>query len=114
MSVCRTRPDHCPHDGSQVAIYSIWNEPNLPAFLLPQWKSNGTPESPRIYRGLYQAGYEGLQEAGLTRPKVLFGETAPTGYTTVNVRREGRKALLHDVAPLAFVRGALCLNPRYR
>ena len=102
------------HYGSQVAIYSIWNEPNHPAFLLPQWKSNGTPESPRIYRGLYQAGYEGLQEAGLARPKVLFGETAPTGYTTVNVRREGRKALLHDVAPLAFVRGALCLNPHYR
>lgn len=102
------------HFGSQVSLYSIWNEPNHPAFLLPQWNSNGTPASPRIYRGLYQAGYAGLQAAGLTRPKVLFGETAPTGYSKVNVRREKSKALLHDVAPLAFLRGALCLSPKYK
>ncbi len=77
------------HYGSAVSVYSIWNEPNHPAFLLPQLNSNGTPASPRIYRGLFQAGYEGLQAAGLAHPKVLFGETAPTGYVTVNVRREG-------------------------
>ena len=47
---------------------------------MPQWNSNGTPASPRIYRGLYQAGYAGLQAAGIAHPKVLFGETAPTGY----------------------------------
>jgi len=95
----------------EVSIYSIWNEPNHPAFLMPQWNSNGTPASPRIYRGLYQAAYEGLQAAGLAHPRVLFGETAPTGYDTVNYRREGG---LHDVAPLAFLRGALCLNSHYR
>src|SRR5207248_7423496 len=50
----------------------------------------------------------------LAHPKVLFGETAPTGYTRVNFRREKSKALLHDVAPLAFLRGALCLNAHYR
>jgi hypothetical protein len=101
------------HFGSEVALYSIWNEPNHPAFLLPQFESNGTPASPRIYRGLFQAGYAGLQAAGIARPKVLMGETAPTGYDTVNTRREGRGALLHDVAPLAFLRGTLCLNARY-
>jgi hypothetical protein len=100
--------------GGQVSVFSIWNEPNHPAFLLPQWNSNGTPASPRIYRGLYQAGYAGLQAGGLAHPKVLFGETAPTGYDTVNLHREGSRALLHDVAPLAFLRSALCLNARYR
>ena len=99
------------HYGSEVSLYSIWNEPNHPAFLLPQFNANGAPASPRIYRGLYQAGYAGLQAAGLTHPRVLFGETAPTGYDHVNVRREGA---LHDVAPLAFLREALCLNARYR
>jgi hypothetical protein len=99
---------------SQVSIFAIWNEPNHPAFLMPQWNSNGTPASPRIYRGLYQAGYAGLQAAGLSHPKVLFGETAPTGYDTVNKRREGARAMLHDVAPLAFLRSALCLNSHYR
>jgi len=100
------------HYGSQVATFAIWNEPNHPAFLLPQWNSNGTAASPRIYRGLFQAGYEGLQAGGIANPSVLFGETAPTGYT--NVRKEHAKGLLHDVAPLAFLREALCLNASYR
>jgi hypothetical protein len=98
------------HYGSKVALYSIWNEANHPAFLLPQWNANGTPASPRIYRGLYQAGYAGLQAAGMASPPLLFGETAPTGYDRVNVRREGA---LHDVAPLAFLREALCLSTRF-
>jgi hypothetical protein len=104
------------HYGSQVSVYSIWNEPNHPAFLMPQWNSNGTPASGRVYRGLYQAAYAGLQAAGLSRPKVLFGETAPIGYTSIKslLRREKSQALLHDVAPLTFMRGALCLNSRYR
>ena len=102
------------HFGSEVSLYSIWNEPNHPAFLLPQWNSNGTPASPRIYRGLYQAGYAGLKAAGVAHPKVLLGETAPTGNDTVNVHREGSKALLHPVAPLAFLRGVLCLNTHYK
>ena len=100
------------HFGSEVSLYAVWNEPNHPAFLLPQFSSNGKPASPRIYRGLFQAGYAGLQAAGIAHPRVLFGETAPTGYT--NVRSEHAKGLLHDVAPLAFLREALCLNASYR
>jgi hypothetical protein len=102
--------------GSEVSIYSIWNEPNESVFLMPQWNSNGTPASGRIYRGLYQAGYAGLKAAGLAHPKVLFGETAPVGYDSVKslLRREKAKALLHPVAPLAFMREALCLNARYK
>jgi hypothetical protein len=96
--------------GTEVSLYSIWNEPNHPAYLLPQWNSNGTPASPRIYRGLFQSGYAGLQAAGIAHPKVLMGETAPTGFE-VPPRHEG---LLHDVAPLLFLRGALCLNAHYQ
>ncbi|HEX4466360.1 MAG TPA: cellulase family glycosylhydrolase, partial [Solirubrobacteraceae bacterium] len=102
------------HFAGLVSVYSIWNEPNHPAFLLPQWNTNGTPASPRIYRALYQAGYAGLQAAGEAKPKLLMGETAPTGYTTVNYKREKSKALLHDVAPLVFLREALCLNSHYK
>jgi hypothetical protein len=101
------------HYGSEVTLYSIWNEANHPAFLRPQWNTNGTPASPKIYRGLYQAAYAGLHAAGLVHPQVLFGETAPTGYESVSVRSEGKRALLHDVAPLLFLRGALCLNSHY-
>jgi hypothetical protein len=104
------------HFGSEVATYAFWSEPNHPAFLQPQFNSNGTPASPRIYRGLYQAGYAGLQAAGLAHPRALFGETAPTGYDNVKslLRSQKSRALNHDVAPLEFLREALCLNSRYR
>jgi hypothetical protein len=100
--------------GSEVSLFSIWNEPNHPAFLMPQWTSGGTPASPRIYRGLYQSGYLGLQAAGMSHPRILFGETAPSGYDRVNVHKEGSGALLHPVSPLEFMREALCLNAKYK
>jgi hypothetical protein len=99
------------HYSAEVSLYAIWNEPDHPAFLRPQFNTNGTPASPRIYRGLFQAGYEGLKAAGISKPKLLMGETAPFGFDRVNVRREGA---LHDVAPLAFLRETLCLNAKYR
>jgi hypothetical protein len=86
--------------GSEVGLYAIWNEPNHPDYLMPQFVK-GSPASPRIYRGLFQAGYAGLQAAGIASPKVLMGETAPAGTPRV-------------VSPLAFLRGALCLNAHYR
>jgi hypothetical protein len=100
--------------GSTVGLFSIWNEPNHPAFLQPQWNTNGSAASPRIYRALYQAGYAGLKAGGIASPKVLLGETAPTGYERVNYKREKSRALLHDVAPLLFMRETLCLNNKYR
>jgi hypothetical protein len=116
-----TRPDNLEfqefmtavarHFGSQVSLYAIWNEPNQPGWLRPQFNPNGTPASPRIYRGLFQAGYAGLQAAGISHPKVLIGETAPFGESTVNTRKLGVE---QDVSPLAFLRGMLCLNAHYR
>ncbi|HWX45165.1 MAG TPA: hypothetical protein VNY52_07555 [Solirubrobacteraceae bacterium] len=101
------------HYGSQVALFAIWNEPNDAAFLLPQFNANGSPASPRIYRGLFQAGYAGLQAAGLAHPKVLMGETAPVGEDSLSRSYIRVAGLLHDVAPLAFLRGTLCLNSHY-
>jgi hypothetical protein len=104
------------HFGSEVSLFSIWNEPNEPSFLLPQFNANGTPASGRIYRGLYQAGYAGLQKAGIANPKVLFGETAPVGYENVKslLRIEKSAALLHPVSPLTFLRESLCLSAKYK
>jgi hypothetical protein len=102
------------HFGSEASLFAIWNEANHPAFLLPQFSSNGKPASPRIYRALFQAGYEGLQAGGLAQPKVLMGETAPVGSDRLTRREIKERGLLHDVAPLAFLREALCLNSHYR
>ena len=102
------------HYGNEVTVWGIWNEPNIPGWLMPQWNSNGSPASPGIYRGLYEAGYAGLQAAGLKSPKVLFGETSPFGDDSINPRYEGRGAYTHEMAPLLFLREALCLNSHYQ
>lgn len=86
------------HYGSRVDTWSIWNEPNHPQFLKPQY-SGKTPQSPAIYRSLFVAAQRGLRDAGMADPRILLGETAP---------RAG------GVPPLAFVRGTLCLDSRYR
>ena len=86
--------------GPQVDLWSIWNEPNQPQFLLPQFKAAGrrprrstaSSTSPRK-RALHRV-------PGGSTDTVLFGETSPVG----NVR---------IVSPLAFLRGALCLDEGY-
>ena len=88
------------HYGPQVDTWSIWNEPNQPQFLLPQYSAHKTPLSPRIYRNLFFAAQRGLADAGQASAKVLMGETSPRGTGKV-------------VAPLTFLRGALCLDAKY-
>jgi hypothetical protein len=88
------------HYGAKVDTWSIWNEPNQPQFLLPQYSVHKTPLSPRIYRNLYFAAQRGLRDAGMDNAKVLLGETSPRGTRKV-------------VAPLTFLRGALCLDSKY-
>jgi hypothetical protein len=88
------------HYGGKVDTWSIWNEPNQPQFLAPQYSPAKTPLSPRIYRNLYFAAQRGLRNAGLANARVLLGETSPRGTGSV-------------VAPLTFLRGVLCLNGNY-
>jgi hypothetical protein len=88
------------HFGDKVTTWSIWNEPNHPDFLRPQYSRGHKPLSPKLYRSLYFAALRGFAAAGATQP-VLVGETAPRGT--------GK-----DVAPLTFLRGVLCLNSRYQ
>lgn len=95
------------HYGNQVSMYAIWNEPNQPAFLRPQFSPSGKPEAGWIYRGLFEAGYKGLQASGLAKPKVLMGEDQPTAKS-----KEGE--LYDAVAPVQFLRETLCLNAKYR
>jgi hypothetical protein len=86
--------------GDRVDMWSIWNEPNHPDFLGPQYRDGG-PHTPRLYRKLYVAGEKAIHGVrGGSRDTVLFGETAPIGNENV-------------VSPLALLRGALCLNADY-
>jgi hypothetical protein len=86
--------------GDQVQMWSIWNEPNQPQFLLPQYRKK-KPYSPTLYRGLYRAAYNAIRSvAANKRDKILIGETSPRGN-------------VHVVHPLTFLRGIACLNARY-
>jgi hypothetical protein len=90
--------------GAAVRLWSVWNEPNHPDFLGPQYTGRGRhrrPASPRIYRRLFLAAQAGLRRSGNGADRVLMGETAPRGNSNV-------------VAPLALLRGAPCLDGRYR
>jgi hypothetical protein len=87
--------------GNQVDLWSVWNEPNHPQFLAPQFR-RGRPASPRLYRRLFQAAEREIHGVpGVDRDLVLFGETAPIGNQ-------------HLVSPLGFLRGAMCLNKSWR
>ena len=86
--------------GGRVGVWSVWNEPNHPEFLTPQYR-RGRAKSPRHYRKLFYAAEAGLRASGNGADLLLMGETAPRGTSRV-------------VSPLRFLRGALCLNGRYR
>ena len=89
------------HYGDQVNTWAIWNEPNQPQFLRPQFGDGGKAISPGIYRSLYLAGVRGLTKAGQGNERILLGETSPRGTGRV-------------VAPLRFLRGTLCLSLQYK
>jgi len=87
----------------QVSLWSVWNEPNHPEFLGPQFagrKGHRYPYSPKLYRSLFLAADRGLRASGNGRDSVLMGETAPRGTGSV-------------VAPLRFLRGVLAPRGRF-
>ena len=87
--------------GTRVTTWSIWNEPNQPQFLLPQYVKK-RPYSPRIYRNLYRAAHRAIRSVRSNRrDKILIGETSPRGNENI-------------VHPLRFLRGMACLNGSYK
>jgi Cellulase (glycosyl hydrolase family 5) len=87
--------------GDQVSTWSIWNEPNQPQFLLPQYRER-KPYSPQLYRGLYRAAHGAIRSVDANRrDKILIAETSPRGNENI-------------VHPLRFLRGMACLDGRYK
>jgi hypothetical protein len=76
------------HFKGRVDRYSIWNEPNLSAWLSP------SKSAPKLYRSLYRSGYTAVKRVD-PQAQVLFGELAPY--------RDGR-----TIAPLKFLRDVAC------
>ena len=61
----------------RVDYWSIWNEPNHPGWLTPQWMHDDSgwhEAAPRIYRGLADAAWSALQGTGHGSDTILVGE----------------------------------------
>jgi hypothetical protein len=90
-----------------VKLWSVWNEPNLPVFLLPQRSSTKShyPVSPTLYRNLYRAAYAGLAATGHGKDTILLGELLPVGKSSHTTRS--------SIRPLEFLREVACVDSRY-
>jgi len=95
----------------RVDTWSIWNEPNQPGWLAPQWakiKRHWVRESPRLYRELVDYAWYGLLYSGHldAADTILIGETAPEGYET--------RGSYTAMTPLPFLRQVYCVDGRGR
>jgi hypothetical protein len=107
----------------RVDYWSIWNEPNQPGWLAPQWGTVGSqrvPESPRVYRGLLDAAVGALDVTGhtLSSDTILVGDTAPEGSINVvgagkHTRYLNATGFYQAMTPMVFVRALYCVGSRY-
>jgi hypothetical protein len=79
--------------------FQLWNEPNYPEYLEPQWV-NGQEVSPGLYRGMLNAFYAGIKSVDpgalvVTAGTGPFGDGPPDGPRMM---------------PAMFWRGVLCVN----
>jgi hypothetical protein len=89
----------------RVSFWSIYNEPNQPGWLTPQWKGS-TPWAPVMYRDLWRYGRTALDQTGHRDDIVLIGETAPLGSKNHNAPSQ--------LYPKRFVREFFCVDSRNR
>jgi hypothetical protein len=92
--------------GARVQRYLIWNEPNQPAWLQPQFTCGVTrcvPASPHLYRALYRAADKAIRSVD-PDAQVLIGTLAPKGQDAIARNRTMR--------PLQFVRALACVDDK--
>ncbi len=93
----------------RVRYWSIWNEPNQPGWLTPQWAKDPrgsralVETAPVIYRGLVDAAWNALQGTGHGGDTILVGETAPKG-------QKEAKGTTRAIPALRFIRQLYCLD----
>jgi len=97
----------------RVSYWSIWNEPNQPGWLAPQWQSTGgraVMESPVLYRSFVDAAFGALERTGhrTSTDTILIGELAPEGS-------EGPSFSYRTaIPPMPFLRALYCVDSSYR
>jgi hypothetical protein len=82
----------------RVRYYEAWNEPNLDAYLSPQWEGS-RPRGAELYRRLLNRFYAGVK-ASQPGATVIAGSLAPFGDPPGGLR----------TPPVEFLRRLLCLR----
>jgi hypothetical protein len=107
----RPQPDAEPDPGVEplpaADVFTIWNEPNHPGFVMPQWERRGAgwwPHSADVYRAMVRAAYPAIKQAA-PAGTVLIGATSSGGSS-----RPGRSG----VPPLQFIRALTCVDERWQ
>jgi hypothetical protein len=95
----------------RVDFWTVWNEPNQPGWLAPQFRTvAGRPvaNSPRLYRSLVDAAFAGLSATGHTTSSdtILVGELAPEGTEATKTET--------PIPPLPFLRAMYCVDQGYK
>ncbi len=94
--------------GDAVSHYLVWNEPNFPGWLTPQWECKGKRcviAAAHHYRDLVNAATPELRRVDPTA-KIGIGEFAPIGWE--------RKTATSATKPLQFLRTMACVDDRYK
>jgi hypothetical protein len=104
----------------RVSFWSIWNEPNQPGWLAPQWRLSPhgpVMEAPVLYRRYVDAAFGALLRTGHSpsTDTVLVGDLAPEGCVAGQVCQGGvYQRPEWPIPPLPFLRALYCLGPNYR
>src|SRR4051794_7462411 len=91
----------------QVRLWTTWNEPNHPSFLLPQSERTRTGRwrdvAPHVYRAMHETAYNSLKQAD-PQNQVLIGGLSSRGATRPGAER--------NIPPLRFIREMACVDAR--
>src|SRR4051812_26147971 len=102
-----------------VAMWSIWNEPNLKSWLSPQYAPSGTRpvlQSAALYRSLARSAIAALRTSGHAKQTILLGETSPSGndpsLCNVGSTRSRQRCIgrINRSRPEEFIRDLLCIK----
>jgi hypothetical protein len=104
----------------RVSFWSIWNEPNQPGWLAPQWRTSShgpVMEAPVLYRDNADAAFAALVKTGHgpSTDTVLVGDLAPEGCVAGQVCQGGVYSRPYwPIPPLSFLRALYCVGPNYQ
>jgi hypothetical protein len=103
----------------RVSFWTIWNEPNQPGWLAPQWRrvaGRRVQDSSRLYRAYLDGAFSALAATG-HRPAtdtILIGELAPEGCSLDRPGSCSYPRPERPIPPIPFLQALYCVDASYR